>query len=355
MRVITSRNVHRALPLALDALAGNGINSDSRNGPVRRFDGPVTTLYERPTERVMFWPERNCNPFFHLAESLWMLAGRNDVDYVARYVARMRTFSDDGATLHGAYGHRWRVHFQRDQLLDVIEALRKNPNDRRVVLSMWDAHVDLGREGRDFPCNLQAIFSVNAAGALDMMVTNRSNDIIWGAYGANAVHFSYLQEYIASFIGREVGRYWQVSNNFHAYLDTLEQVQSLADLGDIALAMGDRWLRWCPYTNDEVKPYPLVGLGWDRSAWDAELAMFLEEPEAVGFRHPFFRRVALPMHMAWRNWKEARSLHAAIEHAKAIGASDWRKAAVEWLQRAEARRRKAEDDGAQAAAASELG
>jgi thymidylate synthase len=72
--------------------------------------------------------------------------------------------------------------------------------------------------GKDVPCNTNAFFRVTN-GKLDMMVNCRSNDIFWGAYGANAVHFSFLQEYVASSIGVEVGRYWQNSFNFHAYVD----------------------------------------------------------------------------------------------------------------------------------------
>jgi hypothetical protein len=40
---------------------------------------PVVTCYSAPTQRVLFSPMRDANPFFHLMEALWMLAGRDDV------------------------------------------------------------------------------------------------------------------------------------------------------------------------------------------------------------------------------------------------------------------------------------
>ena len=139
MKVIKARNVQQALPEALYQLRNEGVERESRNGPVRMFPEPVTTVYLRPAERVMFWPERDCNPFFHLVESLWMLAGRRDVEYVARYVERMRTYSDDGKVFHGAYGFRWRNFFFDDQLPKIIDVLKANPDDRRQVLSMAEA------------------------------------------------------------------------------------------------------------------------------------------------------------------------------------------------------------------------
>ena len=104
--------------------------------------------------------------FFHLMESLWMLAGRNDVEWISKYNKKISEYSDDGKTFHGAYGHRWRNHFSggpnkiKDQLDQVMIRLHKFPNDRRCVVSMWDPNIDLVMEnkGKDYPCNTQIFF-----------------------------------------------------------------------------------------------------------------------------------------------------------------------------------------------------
>src|SRR5690606_6235064 len=140
--------------------------------------------------------ERDANPFLHFFESLWMLAGRNDVDYMTRLVRRFAAYSDDGKTFNGAYGYRWRKWFGRDQLQQIIGALRSNPQDRRCVLGMWDAGHDLGLQSADLPCNTHIYFRIQDD-RLNMTVCNRSNDAIWGAVGANVVHMSFLQEYMA--------------------------------------------------------------------------------------------------------------------------------------------------------------
>lgn len=337
MDVIRVRNVHEALPEGLRYLRERGVERDTRNGPVLVAPGPVTTLFERPRERVLYWPQRDANPFFHLAESLWMLAGRNDLAFLTYFVKRMKEYSDDGETLHGAYGARWIGHFGGiDQLATIIQALRENPDDRRNVLQMWDATVDLGRDGRDVPCNTQAYFSRDSEGRLDMTVCNRSNDVIWGAYGANAVHFSYLQEYIAGGIGCEVGRYWQMSNNFHAYLDTFKPLEGLATNEARA---PHRVTRVNPYANIEtIIPFPLVSVNMEK--WNQDLTMFLDEGVTLGLREPFFRKIAHPMFMAYKAFKENGGLAKYDTPLEILGqmvASDWREAAIQWIERRRAR------------------
>lgn len=335
--IIEIRNVQRALPEALWELSHHGYARDSRNGPVVKFPGTVITRYERPEERVMFWPDRDANPFFHLFESLWMLGGRNDVKFVADMVQRMRTFSDDGKTLHGAYGHRWLKHFQFDQLEVIIAALKKNPDDRRAVLTMWDPRTDLGRDGKDVPCNLQALFAINGEGELDMSVTCRSNDMVWGAYGANAVHFSILQEYMALSIGVPLGVYEQISMNLHAYADTLAQVEPIRERhsGVNALAFIDDN---DPYSSGKVEPFPLMSV--DKETWDQDLDIFLDQGPIVGFRDPFFRRVVTPMWSAYRAFKEIEGIEryeVALEILEQCRATDWKLAAQEWILRRQER------------------
>ena len=51
----------------------------------------------------------------------------------------------------------------------------------------------------EIPCNTAIYFKVRE-GKLNMTVSNRSNDVIWGTFGANVVHMSILQEYVAYFL-----------------------------------------------------------------------------------------------------------------------------------------------------------
>ena len=217
-RVIKVRNVNDALPEAVWWLKTAGIQEHSRNGPVLVAPGPVVTEYTHPTERVLWLKDRDANPVFHLLEALWMLAGEDAVDFLLPYNARMAEYAETDGYIHGAYGARWRRTLGMDQLIALIYELRKDKTTRQAVLQMWSSQADLGVQKRDRPCNTHAYFDCRG-GVLNMTVCCRSNDMLWGAYGANVVHFSILQEVIAHAVGVPVGVYRQFSNNFHAYTD----------------------------------------------------------------------------------------------------------------------------------------
>ena len=224
---VYARNVSEALYIGLMLLQDKGEWVESRSGHVIEYPSPVMTVYKRPEERVLFYPSRDANPFFHLFEALWMLAGRDDLKFVSRFNKRMKDFSDDGVTLNGAYGYRWKEYFSKNQLDLLIFHLREQPESRRAVLQMWSTD-DLSKtfnepSCKDVPCNTQIYFKIKH-GRLQMTVTCRSNDIIWGTYGANAVHFSILQEYIAARVGVEMGTYYHLSDSFHAYEKVYEKL-----------------------------------------------------------------------------------------------------------------------------------
>lgn len=328
MFVINVRNVHEALPVALDFIlnADQSTAQESRFGDVLKCKWPVTTHYSNPTERVIFWPERDANPYFHFMESLWMMAGRKDTKWITQFNASFQQFSDNGKDFHGAYGHRWRSHFMRDgkamdQIMMIGNMLRENKLDRRAVLQMWDGPIDLALEGKDFPCNTQIYFSASE-GQLDMTVCCRSNDIVWGAYGANAVHMSVLQEVVAGIVGIPVGHYWQISNNWHGYTKTFEPIKDLAS-ADISRN---------PY--EDMSPFPIMNVPAD--VWFSDLDIFMTEGPITGFRDRFFRRVVTPMFHSWAAWKNKEDTERwdkAIEIVQHCAADDWRIACTDWLHR----------------------
>jgi len=334
MRTIVVRNVHQALPEGCFQLLNFGVETASRNGPVKVLPVPLTTAYMRPTERVIFHPERDANPFFHLFESLWMLHGDNDVEFVSFFNSGMHNYSDDSQTFNAAYGNRWRRHFGTDQLDVIIKALDANPECRRQVLGMWDPRHDLGLQSRDLPCNTQAYFQVDLDGKLQMMVTNRSNDLIWGAYGANAVHFSFLQEYIALGLGREVGMYYQTSFNTHFYTEPHQKL--VETLADKAPQPPEQYT--CPYSTGDIgNIVPLMSI--PRGRWDRELDTFFLLRDAGTYVDPFFTQVAVPLYLAYGAFKSKTPdrFDRAFQHVGQCASHDWAIACQEWLLRRQAK------------------
>lgn len=328
MQVFKVRNAHLAIPEILYHVEREGVERESRDGPVLKFPTPCTIWYQNPKERVVFWPERDANPFFHLMESLWMLAGRKDVKFVEKFVKRMGNYSDDGEDFHAAYGYRWRKHFGFDQVRYVIQGLEKNKDCRRQVISMWHPNSDLGQEGKDFPCNIIITFQVNDKGELDMVVSNRSNDIMMGALGANCVHMSVLQEYVAAGIGIPVGGYWQVSSNLHIYKRDYNKYRDLS----IHVSDGYRTQTRCLYAQNVVEPTSIVNT--PIREWDHDLAMWMDDPIKVGIRDKFFTRTATPMYIAHMCFKQGDTSSAMdIIRTQMPDGSDWKLACTEWLER----------------------
>jgi hypothetical protein len=339
MKVIDARNVHEALPMALSLLAQIGVERGSRNGPVVAASEPVTTVYKRPCERVVFWPERDANPFLHLYESLWILEGRRDVAPLTRYAKQFAHYSDDGEVFHAAYGYRWREQWG-DQLAVIAQRLRDNPEDRRCVLQTWASDLDLGVESRDIPCNVMLTLQRSAAGALDVTVFQRSADIVWGTYGANAVQMSMLQEYMAGWIGCPVGTLTQVSVNWHAYVDVFRRVERLAAECQPVVYSVSRPIA-NPYREGLVSAVPLLDGCSGIQEFDRQVSRLLCEADA-GFPNywaPYARGAFVDMArrvlLAHHYFSTLASPERYDVARSALGDSrvDWVVAARDWVDR----------------------
>ena len=342
---------HNIVALSPDAALADGLwwlktvgeVNDSRNGRVVVSPVPVITAYPNPDHRVMLSPVRDANPFFHLFEALWMLAGRNDVAKIAVYAKQMEAFADDGLQW-GAYGFRWREFFAFDQLAEIVELLDREPLTRRAVMTMWAPNGDLvasegagGITAKDVPCNTQVYFDLTR-GRLNMTVTNRSNDIVWGAYGANLVHMSMLMEFVAGAVGAPLGTYYQFSNNYHAYIDRPD-VQRLMHTNGASSRPAEWTVNVVPvnaYEREGLKTYPMVGSRW--RSWLNDCEAFVDDPLTDrAYNDLFFNAVAAPMVAAHAAYKRDE-LDVALREASHIVAPDWRRAATEWLVRRVAKR-----------------
>lgn len=357
MHVIDCRNVNDGYRAGMRLIAEEGILLPSRNGPVRRVSDPVTTKYEKPVERVLFDGQRDANPFFHLFEALWMLHGGNDVRTLDHILHSFREFSDNGTTFHGAYGHRWR-HWPKstttytqeiDQLQEAIQMLRADRASRRVVIAMWDPVRDLNKVSKDLPCNdLIKVLMTN--GALDIQVYNRSNDVVFGCYGANAVHMSMLQEYLAAMIDVPVGRYFQISGDFHAYTEQpydWDKYWPLQGPEEVSWHQPDQlWINNYEPANDggpDIVVCPLVS---NPDTFDEELAIFLRavrdqrsvmKLDPQRFENHFFGNVAIPMHWAFEHYlnKDLRGASNILDNIRRFGKNenDWLTAGQAWIDR----------------------
>jgi thymidylate synthase len=272
---------------------------------------PVMLTIENPKQRVLFCPIRNANPFFHVMETVWMLAGERDVHWLKRFNRNIVNYADEGV-IHGAYGYRWFVHWG-DQIARVIKQLQDDPETRQAVISMWDPATDWQSHWKDRPCNVALMFR-HVNGGLNMTVCNRSNDFVWGMMGANAVHLTYLHELIATAVGIPVGEYIVFTNNLHFYVDLYPNAEEI----------------WA--SDRPVDPYPLIShyplLQPDEYYKDLLQDCYnLVNNEGDQYHTLWMRHVALPIYMAYLD-KETDRLWV-----NQIKAKDWRMACLSWLER----------------------
>lgn len=325
---ISVRDIPEMLAETLYRVRVSGRKESSRNGEVFSLQEPLMVTVRNPTYRVLHDPVRDANPFFHVMEFIWMMSGGNTTDWITQFNKRFIEYADLGTNvIHGAYGYRWRDHFNIDQIPIAIMQIRKNLDSRRVVLGMWDPRGDLGTSHNDIPCNTHIYFRVihtSEGPKLDMLVCNRSNDVIWGMCGANAVHMTLLQELVARSCNIGVGCYRVISNNAHVYVDM--KGQKAKEL----LKSNARVYREINI-DQRGKEVPLLHFGENYLDFLAECTDFVN---GSGVKNKWLNEVATPMRDIYLERKDGgMSTERAIVECEAIQDLDWQIACKNWLRR----------------------
>lgn len=233
---IFALNNNDLLKQAVLAIREHGEESESGNSEInvdgtRFIDGFLATVTD-PCDRWLSVEGRNSSALAAIGETFWVLSGRDDINFLSRVLPRAANFSDDGKTWRAAYGPRLYAYKQLDSVLD---RLRKNPNSRQAYLTIYDPaeDSDLGLAmsnkdnqpvTKDMVCNFALLFSIKN-NALNLTVTNRSQDVLWGMSSINFIEFTILQELLAKMLGVEVGVYRLFSNNIHYYNTDISQKQ----------------------------------------------------------------------------------------------------------------------------------
>jgi len=238
--MMRGRNPNRMYPTLLEYLLKNGDEVEVRGHKTRELR-PVTLQIERPYERVIAMPGRKLNPFFLMAEVLWLLSGRADAEFITYYNSNLKNSLDPpGDYFHAPYGERirnWNTSSRLgaacvstknnigatiggvDQISACVQRLAEDPYTRQAVIVLWNSAFDYGCETRDYPCNNLIYFKFRD-GKLHMTVINRSNDINWGLMSTNVVQFSMIHELIAHCVGFSMGTYTHFTDSLHAYEET---------------------------------------------------------------------------------------------------------------------------------------
>lgn len=240
-------------PELVQLVQGGGITASPRGQEVTEYPLPLAWTIQNPQKWALTIPGRKMNPFFALAEVVWMWSGKSGAEFITYYNKSFAQFLDGNIPyFNAAYGARVRHYGYRevpfrdtphpyttgqvhepvevDQLFHVISKLQRDPSTRQAVVALWDPIKDNFHQSKDYPCNNMVYFS-NRDGKLNVTVVIRSNDLIWGT-PHNMIQFAHLQALIAGSLGLGMGWFTVLCNNLHYYTNlykpTLETVQKWA-------------------------------------------------------------------------------------------------------------------------------
>ena len=160
-------------------------------------------------------------------ELLWFLKGDTNVKFLQEHGVRIwNEWADENGELGPVYGHQWRSWPDYkggtiDQIQQVVDALRHNPNSRRMLVTAWNpAEVD---DMALPPCHCLFQFYV-ANGKLSLQLYQRSADTFLGV-PFNIASYALLLQLMAQVTGFEAGDFIHTTGDTHLYLNHLEQAK----------------------------------------------------------------------------------------------------------------------------------
>ena len=160
-------------------------------------------------------------------ELLWFLQGNTNVKYLQDHGVRIwNEWADENGELGPVYGHQWRSWPDYnggviDQISNVVEQIKTNPDSRRLIVSAWNvAEVDSMALP---PCHTLFQFYV-AEGKLSLQLYQRSADTFLGV-PFNIASYALLLQMMAQVTGLKPGEFVHTTGDTHVYTNHLEQVQ----------------------------------------------------------------------------------------------------------------------------------
>lgn len=160
-------------------------------------------------------------------ELLWFLQGSSNIQYLQENGVRIwNEWADEEGELGPVYGVQWRAWKDYkggaiDQIQQVIEEIKCNPDSRRLIVSAWNV-AEL-EEMALAPCHCLMQFYV-VEGRLSLQLYQRSADVFLGV-PFNIASYALLLMMVAQVTGLQVGEFIHSFGDVHIYLNHLEQVE----------------------------------------------------------------------------------------------------------------------------------
>ena len=196
----------------VDKMDRTGVGTRSVFGQQMRFD--LSRGFPLMTTKKM-----HLKSIIH--ELLWFIKGDTNVKYLQDNGVRIwNEWADENGDLGPIYGSQWRNWNGEgiDQLAQVVDKLKNNPNDRRMIVSAWN--VSKISEMRLPPCHMMFQFYV-ANGKLSCMLYQRSCDMFLGV-PFNIASYALLTMMLAQVCNLEPGEFVHTLGDTHIYHNHFE-------------------------------------------------------------------------------------------------------------------------------------
>ena len=155
-------------------------------------------------------------------ELLWFLKGDTNVKYLQEHGVRIwNEWADENGDLGPVYGKQWRNFNGVDQIKNVVDTLKNNPNSRRIIVSAWNP-VDVDKMALP-PCHTMFQFFV-INNKLSCQLYQRSADCFLGV-PFNIASYSLLTMMLAQVCNLELGDFIHTTGDTHIYLNHIDQVK----------------------------------------------------------------------------------------------------------------------------------
>lgn len=199
----------------------------------------VSFTIRQPVARTAYLSARGANIVFNHAESLWYLAGRDDLDMIAYYAPTLRKLSTDGQRLTGtAYGPRLFGRDSEDGLSQfdrVLRLLAADPDAKRATMMIMQPGELVDPANPDVACTLGLQLMLRG-GALHMAAFMRGNDAVIGLLG-DTFAFTFIQEFAARQLRVPVGSYAHHVGSMHINVLDLDKVKGIIAEADSGQAV----------------------------------------------------------------------------------------------------------------------
>ena len=211
------------------------ITSSPRGRVTREHPGPFHLEIWDPADFPLRGMTRDFRHAITAVEALSLIGQTSVPEMILDRVRAFRPFLNN-SVFHGAYGPRVAGH-----LAEIVDLLRRDPDSRQAVLTLYDASKDLNRPAvLDVPCTTTIQFLLRGE-ELAMWVTMRSNDA-WLGLPYDLGQFSLLQSAIAQALGATMGTYYHSAGSMHLYDRDWQASEAVRRTEDTpGLTLQDAW------------------------------------------------------------------------------------------------------------------